>query len=623
MGFSALTQRDEARALEALEKQRQLLRPFFPKFHGKEVKTIGDSFLVEFDSALDATNCAIEIQKFLHDYGQSSGNEWKTKIRIGVHLGDVIHQDGDVFGDAVNIASRIEPLADPEGVCLSEQVYDQIHNKISLSLEKLPSKNLKNIQFSIDVYKVMMPWEGVSPPARPSKDRIAILPFINMSPDPADEYFADGLTEELISKLSLVKGLRVVARTSVMRFKNQEKGILEIGKELGVHYIVEGSVRKAANRIRVSAQLIDTESEENLWASSYDKNLDDIFAVQSEIAARIAKALPGNLTSAMVPGGETMNVTAYSCYLKGKQLMIERSDESLHRALDLLKEATTLDPSFARAYVEQGNVIALLGMRSYISFEEAVSGAKTAVQKAIEIDEDLSEAHALLSLIAWEEDFHLMAKEEALRAIELNPNLADAYLRLAYVEGTIGRLKEAITSLERASLLDPLSSDVVEHLGFFYFWNGREHEALDLWEKNRKIMPYIVASCLIEYYLERKQIQKAEEELEILDTISGGKDYHSILSRAEIVALKGNFQAAEETIKILRDSFKGTAANDRNIGFVRYYLGDRDAFFDAMFRAVETHVLDPFRLRYSFLLVDARKDPRYHQVLSKNGIDLN
>ena len=232
VGFKALTQSDEAQSLAVLERHNKLLRPIFPRFRGREVKTIGDSFLVEFGSALDATNCAVEVQRFLHDYNISSRDEWKITLRIGVHLGDVVRSGGDILGDAVNIASRLQPLADPEGVCISEQVYDQVRNKLPQALVKLEPRDLKGIGFPVDVYKVVMPWERAAAGSRSEQDRnrVAVLPFANMSPDPDDEYFADGMTEELIDRLAQVKGLEVIARTSVMSFKGEKKKASDIAK---------------------------------------------------------------------------------------------------------------------------------------------------------------------------------------------------------------------------------------------------------------------------------------------------------------------------------------------------------------------------------------------------------
>jgi adenylate cyclase len=295
-GYTALTQSNEAQALEILKRHNRLLRPFFPKFRGKEIKTIGDSFLVEFESALDATNCAIKIQESLHDYNLSSKEDWKIKLRIGIHLGDVVRKNRDIFGDAVNIASRIQPLADPEGVCISEQVYDQVRNKLDNTLAKVEHGGLKNVTTPIGVFKVVMLWEPKSQEEESKKvkldaRRIAILPFSNISPDPNDEYLADGMTEELISTMSKISSLKVIARTSVTKYKGGEKNIDDIAKELKVGTILEGSVRKAGNRLRITAQLIDCRSSDHLWSESYDRELKDVFEIQREIAETVAAAL--------------------------------------------------------------------------------------------------------------------------------------------------------------------------------------------------------------------------------------------------------------------------------------------------------------------------------------------
>ncbi|MGI0079276.1 MAG: adenylate/guanylate cyclase domain-containing protein, partial [Nitrososphaerales archaeon] len=323
VGYTTLTQNNEPLALKLLERHRDLIRPALSRYGGREVKTIGDAFLVEFGSALQATECAFEIQKILHEYNESASD--KISLKIGIHVGDVIHTQGDVYGDAVNIASRIEPLAKGGGVCISGQVYDQVRNKILYQTTKLETGPLKNISLPTDVYRLDLPWERGDVPdniALPS-NRIAVLPFVNISPDPNDEFFADGLTEELITNLSLVKGLKIIARTSVMNYKKKEKNISVIGKELGVGTVVEGSVRKAANRIRVTVQVIDANTEEHLWASNYDRSLDDIFAVQSDIASRVSEAIPSNI-SKLKPAqvlSKTEDVRAYMYFLQGKHIV--------------------------------------------------------------------------------------------------------------------------------------------------------------------------------------------------------------------------------------------------------------------------------------------------------------
>ncbi|MGP8075248.1 MAG: adenylate/guanylate cyclase domain-containing protein, partial [Thermoplasmata archaeon] len=307
VGYSALAQSDEAAALAALDQHNRLLRPIFARFRGREVKTVGDAFLVEFESALDATRCALELQRSLHDYNLASPGEWKTQIRIGIHVGDVVQTDGDVLGDAVNIASRIEPLADPGGICLTQQTYDQVQNKISAQIVKMPPVLLKNIRLPMSVYKILEPWDSrtpvdVSTVGRASGRHLAVLPLVNISLDPGDGYFADGLTEELIAVLSQVRDLSVIARTSITPYKSTQKSIAQVGAELGVDAILEGSVRKAGQRIRITLQLIDVATQRHIWASSYNREIDDVFAVQTDVAQRTAEALRLEFSHAELAG---------------------------------------------------------------------------------------------------------------------------------------------------------------------------------------------------------------------------------------------------------------------------------------------------------------------------------
>jgi adenylate cyclase len=625
VGYSALTQRDEALALRILERHNELIRPILSRHNGIEVKTMGDAFLVEFNSALEATECATDLQRVLREYNEKSDE--KLKVRIGIHVGDVIHRGGDVFGDSVNIASRIEALAQGGGVCISEQVYSQVRNKIPLKMTKLEPQELKNIKFTIDVFKVEMPWESeaeMKPESNLDMQRLAVLPFANISPDPNDAYFADGLTEELISKLSLIKDLKVIARTSTMKYKgNERKSISEIGEELGAGILIEGSVRKAGNRIRVAVQVINANNQEHLWSSNYDGNLDDIFAVQEEIATKVSDSSPAYVFHSRPPihvPQDTKNVTAYTYYLRGIQLLNEGKDDSLREALELFNQATKLDPSFARAYVGIGNCYAQLGIRSYISFEESVAGEKSSAAKALEIDPNLAEAHSLLSFNAWGEDDFEKAEKEARKAVELNPNLAEAQFSLARLEMTLGYPKSSLKLMEVAHTLDPLSGEIIRFLGLMLAWMGRDSEAIDLWDRSVKIAPFETHLALAEYALSKQDLRNFEEEIRILENLAPS-DFRTISFRAYLQALQKDAQGLEKTTEKLTKLFKGGATFDRHIGYLHYMEGDMDAFFEAMFRAVETHVLDPFRMRYSSLFEKARRDPRYRRVFEKTGLD--
>jgi adenylate cyclase len=336
VGFTARAQADEAAALGLRQEQEELIRPVLASHQGHEVKSTGDGLLVEFGSALKAIECAIGIQRRLHERN-AKGGATRIDLRIGIHLGDVEQHGGDIFGDAVNIASRIEAIAEPGGICLSSAVYEQVRNKIPDTLVKLPPRSMKGVQRPMDLYRVVLPWTVREPlSASPGPARLAVLPFSNISPDPSDEYFADGLTEELITVLSQLKELRVIARTSVMPYKSTSKGIAQIGAELGVATVLEGSVRKAGDQLRITVQLIDVATQEHTWANTFDRKLDKIFAVQSEIAKLIAKQLKVNVRAAeqaRLEARPPIRPDSYLAYLKGRSLMRSMSGASMKTAV--------------------------------------------------------------------------------------------------------------------------------------------------------------------------------------------------------------------------------------------------------------------------------------------------
>ncbi len=602
VGYTALAHRNEAATLSLLEKHNQLIRSVISRYKGIEVKTMGDSFLIEFGSALEATECAVEIQRVLHvGYNES------MRVRIGIHVGDVIHRGRDILGDAVNIASRIEGFAEGGEICISEQVYAQIRNKLQLKITKLEPRELKNISFRIGIYKLETPLGGSKmenagqTQEQLDMNRIAVLPFSNISPDPKDEYFADGLTEELISKLSLVKGIKVIARTSVIKYKGRDKGASEIGQELRAGVIVEGSVRKAGNKIRVNVQVVDANTEEHLWSTTYDNNLDDIFAVQEEIAMKVSRSLPIQLPPpipAEQATGGTKNITAYTLYLKGMQLLNEGTGDSLREALDLFTKATRLDPTFARACTGLGNCYGELGHRSYISYDEMIKEMKSAASKALGIEPNLAEGHSLLAWIAWTEDHFVTAEAEGRKAIELNPSCAEAYQLLGSLKLAGGYPKTAIKLLETAHLLDPLSSDIMRQLGVMLVYSGREADAMSLWDRNMNTSPFDAHFGLFTYYSERGELEKAEEEVRKLEELSP-EDFNTISFRGLLSARKGEVQGTQDAIQKLQRMFKGGPTVEPVIGVMKYYLGDLDGFFDSAFKSADAHMLNPMLVRYA------------------------
>jgi TolB-like protein/Tfp pilus assembly protein PilF len=485
VGFTSLAQSNEPLAMELLEEHRKLVHEKFVEFEGREVKTMGDAFLVEFDSALAATNCAVEIQKKVHDYNRSQAPERKIRIRIGVHVGDVMHSGADVYGDAVNVASRIEPLANPEGVCITEQVYDHVRNKISLRVVRFDFQKLKNVQIPIEVYRLVMPWEEPAAPEPQILDsrRLAILPLTNISPDPKDEYFSDGMTEELISTVSKISELSVISRTSVMRYRGSNKGVSEISQELKVGTVLEGSVRRAGDRVRITVQLIDAPNDKHLWSETYDRQLEDIFAVQSDIAKKIADSLRLRMLQEekdKLTKGATGNMSAYTLYLKGRYYWNERKEVGIRKGIEYLQKAIQEDPSFALAYSDLADCHVIMADYSMMPAEEALARAVEYATKALELDATVSQAHAALAA-SYERKFRWAdAEAEYKRAIELNPNNATAHHWYALSSFFRGRKELALQEWSKARELDPLSLIIGSAFGYALAYSGRHKEGIDM-----------------------------------------------------------------------------------------------------------------------------------------------
>src|SRR5256712_4759856 len=343
-GYTARGQKNESLSLALVEEQRKLLRPVFGRHNGREIKTMGDGFLVEFSNAMDAVRCAYDVQRASREFNISQQGDQRITIRIGLHLGDVVESQGDISGDAVNIASRVQSLAEGGGICVTRQVYDQVQNKFELPLKSLGSRSLKNVKAQLEVYKMVLPWENQqkSTAAQLDTSRVAVLPFANMSPDSSDSYFADGITEEIISTLSGVSGLNVISRTSVMGYKGTTKRVKEIGGELEVGSVLEGSFRKAGNRIRVTAQLIDVRDDRHVWAHSYDRNLDDVFGVQTDIAKQVSDALRVKILAPEIDRIDrkpTESATAYALYLRRRYHLNRRGIEDIKKAEDNFENA--------------------------------------------------------------------------------------------------------------------------------------------------------------------------------------------------------------------------------------------------------------------------------------------
>jgi adenylate cyclase len=487
VGYTAMSQRNEALALDLLSYFVALLRPLFVQFHGNEIKTIGDAFLVEFASALSAAQCAVEIQRSLHTYNAAAPGERQILVRIGLHVGDIVRREGDVFGDSVNIASRIQPTADPGGISVSEDVARQIRNKIDVPLVELQPRTLKNIQCHIRIFALQLPWlsslkvagSDVSQPTShvPS---VAVLPFVNMSADPRNEYFSDGLSEELINAMSQLEGLHVTARTSAFQFRGKELDIREIGKQLNVSSILEGSVRKIGNQLRVTAQLINVADGYHLWSERYDRSIKDVFAVQDEIAMAVVEKLKVELLAGekeKVTKRYTRDEKAYQLYLKGRYHWNKRYPRAMLMAVDYFQQAIDKDPRYALPYVGIADVFNMLAEFGFVPPQDAYLKSRTLLHKAQEIDDSLSDLYVSLGLITYCFEWDLPAAERHVhRSIELNPQNWYAHGTRAEILAAQGRWEEAHEEVHKAMELDPLSSMAHALFGIILASSGRIEE---------------------------------------------------------------------------------------------------------------------------------------------------
>ncbi|HKW05357.1 MAG TPA: adenylate/guanylate cyclase domain-containing protein [Nitrososphaerales archaeon] len=619
VGFTALTQKSETSAMHLLEEQRKLVRPLFPKWNGREIKSVGDAFLVEFSSALEAVRCGFDIQQTLHELNSNRPLDQKILLRIGIHLGDIIHSDEDVYGDAVNVASRIEPLAEPGGICLTQQVYDHVRNKTELSINRVGSVRVKNVELPIEVYKVVAPWSLESlKEESPPKERLAVLPFVNMSPDPADEFFADGLTEELITKLSQIGGLRVIARTSIMNYKKKEKKAIEIGRELSVGSIIEGSVRKAGNRIRVTVQLIDPRNEEHLWASNYDRELNDVFAIQSDVASKVSDSLLAGVFSGF-KRADTKNIEAYTLYLRAMQSYHGGTEQRTRESINLFKRAISIEPTFVRAYAGLALAWIRLEIVSRSDLENIKKEAEPAARKALELGPDFAESHAAMSMVAAAEDRFGESVIEASKAVEINPNLAEAYSSLGLAQSATDTLENTMASFRKAYELDPLSFANGENLAAIAMAPGEKELALEVVMRMKELNPENPATyiALARYYIRDKNFVKAQEAIDQAKKLDPDGTGIS-LGQGILYAASGRRKEAEE---MLHDIMERENEDTRLFAqfMINAILGNLDESFEALMKQAEMHTWD-FTIRFHPWFEPLRKDPRYQEFCKKVGI---
>jgi adenylate cyclase len=685
VGYSALSQRDDRLALELLEEHRHLLREIFPRFHGTEIKTIGDAFLVEFGSALEAAQCAIEIQRTLAKRNHDVTLDRRIELKIGIHIGDVVHRDGDVYGDGVNIASRIEQLAGAGGICVSMDVERQIRNALEARFEKFGTADLKNIKLPMDLFRIVLPWEkGIELPAKriskkspvlvpvailiiiallagwwwmqrssknqqlvaphavpaaptntPDQKSVAVLPFVNLSDDKGSEYFSDGVSEELLTVLQKIPGMHVAARTSAFSFKGKNATAQEIGQKLGVAHLVEGSVRKSGDAVRIAARLTRADTGEELWSENFTRDLKDVFAVQSELAETIVAQVRDRLTGGAAASadkqkiqaevqaaekGGTKNVDAHQLYLQGRFYENRHSEKSAREALAAYQQAVELDPGFALAWA------GVAGTRVWLcafategglkSFDANLSSAREAAARALAIEPDLPEALLARASIETNFDFNWNAAAQTLgKALELAPADPNIVIAAGNLEIARGNMDRGIELYRKAVDLDPVNPTARAFLAFNLAATKRFAEAHAEYPRVVELNPAapwahagLGLACLLE--------GKFEEAVAATEGEAG--EWARLLIVACACWGEKKIPEADAALAMLTKDFAETAAYQ--IAEVHAYRGDKGKAFEWLERARRQHDGGLPSLRKDPLLTNLYDDPRWNAFLRTMGL---
>jgi adenylate cyclase len=688
VGYSRLMAADEAGTHARLKALRQdFIEPKIAEHHGRTVKLMGDGALVEFASVVDAVECAVAIQEGIAERQAELPEDQRIQFRIGINIGDVIPEGEDIYGDGVNVAARLEALAKPGGICVSRTVYDHTKSKVAFGFESMGEHRVKNIPESVTVYRVITDpgpvakvlrlkragtrrWRlalaavaavvlvvaaggvglwlrsddratiaphqaatsvtdpetvAVAPQAPLDKYRIAVLPFVNMSADAANEYFSDGITEELISKLSRLHDLTVIARTSVMKYKDTDKSVAEIGRELRAGTILDGSVRKAGDRLRITAQLVDVASEGHLWSQDYDRTLEDVFAIQSDVAEHVAQALQITLkpteTRQLAKAG-TDDLEAYNAYLQGLYQYNTWSKEGLEKSIEYFERAVARDPDFAKAYAAMAFSYDLQAEIGYLPPDEAFPKLKEAAHRALEIDATTAEAYTALALAAgyYDRDW-IRADESYRRALELNPNSAVTHDWYGGVYLTaMGRFEEAIAHSKRAKELDPLTPQVRCDVGWTYVLARRYDEAIPECQQALDIDPnfYFAYWCLGIAHWHKGLLEKAVAAYERGVDLEPG-DLRLKADLAIVYADAGDKDRAQHILEEVDEKAQREYVPAIALAWAHIAVGDLDGTFAWLDKMYEEHNPELMFMNEQPRYDRLRGDPRFHELRRKVG----
>jgi len=623
-GYTALMQDNEHLARLKRKRFKEVLEASIEKHDGKVLQNYGDGTLSIFNSAINSVNCAISIQQQLQ-------LEPKVDLRIGIHTGDVVMEDESIFGDGVNLASRIESMAVPGGVFISEKVYDEIKNHENIKTRDLGFFELKNVKQPLHLFAIAN--EGIVVPSRDvlkgktkqPANRLAVLPFVNMSADPENEYFSDGITEELLNALTKVDGLQVTSRTSAFAFKGKHDDVREIAIKLNVDKILEGSVRKAGNRVRITTQLINAADGYHIWSENYDRDLTDIFVVQDEISSIIANRLRENLSlskqTEQLVKTPTKNIEAYTLFLKGLYFRSKITPPDMLKAIDLFEQAIQLEPNYAEAYAYIAGTYSYLGATGQVIPEKAFKIVNEYSEKALQLDDTIAESHLAKANAHMFYKWNPKAAYESLqKAIQLAPAHSEAYDVFGLFHIITGKKEEAIKILEKASLNDPLAPHLNHLLAEAYIMNNQYDDALRIADRLLEMNPQMRIALETKgwCYGLKSDWHKAAEYFTELHRLTN----HPLKGLAPLGFAYGMLGEKEKALDIIkkieqRQIEEPNAVLDPDLMMVWWSLKDFDKTYYYMHKCIEQQ-MGPFVYMLELpMMKGIEEDPRIAALIEK------
>ena len=646
VGYSHLMETDEVGTLRRLDLARtEVIDPAIARHRGRIVKSTGDGLLAEFASAVDAVECAAGIQRQMVGRETDLPPERRIQFRIGINVGDVVCRDGDIFGDGVNVAARIESLADPDGVLISRSVHDQVHNKVGLVFEDSGSRSVKNLERPVEVYRVLpepgerrpvtrrprgfphlavvamlaVPtlvgaWElGYGPSRTRAVPSIAVLPFTDLSPEGDQEYFAEGISEELLNLLGQIPEVRVAARTSSFAFKDRNLEIPEIADNLDVAHVLEGSVRKDGDRVRITAQLIRADDGFHEWSHTWDRTLDDIFRIQDEIAADVIDHLRVSL--GVTPSTEPTDPEAYALYLQARQLSRQLTEAAFEQSVILYRQALAIDPEYASAWAGLAGNYAYQTGAHLMPFDEGYRLAREAARRALEIDEGNAEAHAYLGYIAMHEEGDLASAarhyERAARLEPTNPEI----LRLAARLGrNLGRLDEPVRLMEYVVSRDPVNPGNHAALGSMYWRVGRLDESIASFRTALNLSPGHPGA---QYAIGVVRLMQGEPEAALEEIQQESAEWYRLTGLVLAYHALGRDGDSENSLAELIRKYAGGWAYQ--IAYALAYRGEVDRAFEWLRRADEYGDPGLAEIPMQTLFANLYDDPRWLPFLESIG----